>query len=485
MNAIARKTADNRADLLEHIARLATDDDSVEDPRAVFLPLPSHKLALRPEIVVIEGLRGAGKTALFHVVNKLGPDVPAFFDDPAIPAASWIEGFSEGRGHPETAVLDAFVSKLDPASDPLLRVFWISHLLARLEAVQTPGARLPEPIARARAEHPHDLGAWLRVAERHLSAAFAALEAVDDALARDGRFLFASYDHLDRLALLEPGHTTRDRLVRALLAFWLSASTRLRRLRAKIFLRPDLFDEAERSFPDASKLRPRAVSLDWTVEQLYRLAVRHLANRGPHPDPMRRWLTSKAGVELEHRAGYGFSSGPLPEPAQRVFATALAGAVMGKGVRKGYTHRWILARLRDAGGRIVPRSLLRLLGFAATRAQRDPLTQGPLMEPTSLVGALEDTSRARVNELREEYPFVGRLEHLRGQTMLMDRSRVIAALARGPFGDDGLGTDGSAVFDELRRVGALEVRDDKRIDVPDIYRYGFGIKRKGGAPRPK
>ena len=43
--------------------------------------------------------------------------------------------------------------------------------------------------------------------------------------------------------------------------------------------------------------------------------------------------------------------------------------------------------------------------------------------------------------------------------------------------------NGAAVLDELKRIGVVSVRDDGRIDVPDIYREGFGIKRKGGTKR--
>jgi hypothetical protein len=33
------------------------------------------------------------------------------------------------------------------------------------------------------------------------------------------------------------------------------------------------------------------------------------------------------------------------------------------------------------------------------------------------------------------------------------------------------------------RVGVVTMRDDGRVDVPDLYRHGFGMKRKGGAGR--
>ncbi len=477
-----------RKELLEHIGSLATDADAViGEARRVFLPLAQHRLALRPEIVIIAGTRGAGKTAFFRLVNELGKRVPAFFEDPSIPSATWVDAFSEERHHPPPAALDQLVRELDPNRDAALRAFWIAHLLTRLVDARVPGAIVPEVIVRARAVHAHDLGAWVAIAEQNIGIAMSALDAVDAALAAKKQFVFASYDYLDRLGLLEGSRNTRQRLVRSLVALWLSNSTRFRHLRGKIFLRPDLFEEAERSFPDASKLRPRSVSLEWDVESLYRLTIRHLANGGPHVAEMRAWLIA-AGLGLDaHEGGtdFGVVPGDMPEGKQRQFAARLAGEVMGKGARKGYTHRWIPARLKDAGGMIVPRSFLRLIGYAGKSARQSVPLTGPLMEPTRLVGALQQTSRDRVNELKEEYRFVERLSNLTGATMLMDRRKVIDSLSRGADADDGFGKNGASVLDELLRIGVVEVRDDGRIDVPDIYRYGYGIKRKGGAKAPR
>jgi hypothetical protein len=41
------------------------------------------------------------------------------------------------------------------------------------------------------------------------------------------------------------------------------------------------------------------------------------------------------------------------------------------------------------------------------------------------------------------------------------------------------------VLDELVRLGVVAIRPDGRVDVPDIYRSGFGILRKGGVARPR
>jgi hypothetical protein len=484
--AAPRQSADRRA-LLAHFSALAPDADATP-PVSVFLPLPQHGLALRPEVVIIEGSRGAGKTALFRLIKELGDRVPDFLRDRSIPGAWWVDGFSEDKAHPSVAALDELVSQLPPERDAQLRAFWAVHLLSRLERAGVPGAAVPSGVVELLREAPHDVTGWSLKAEARISEVMAALDRVDDEVAAKSRYVFVSYDHLDRLGMLDATRTTRTRLVKALVALWLSNATRLRSVRGKIFLRPDLFEEAEQSFPDASKLRPRSVSLDWDTESLYRLVVRHLANSGPSTEPFRAWLAQKVQVPLNPHAispDFGWVPQGMGVEGQRAFASALAGEVMGSGTKKGYTYRWIPARLKDAGGRITPRSMLRLIGYAAREALSNPPGQGALMLPTHLTGALPQVSRDRVNELSEEYAFVKRLSALEGQTVLMDRRKVATLLGKPSAADDTSKKDGDALLDEMLRIGVLQIRSDGRIDVPDIYRYGFGIKRKGGAAAPR
>jgi hypothetical protein len=41
------------------------------------------------------------------------------------------------------------------------------------------------------------------------------------------------------------------------------------------------------------------------------------------------------------------------------------------------------------------------------------------------------------------------------------------------------------LVEDLLKVGILRPTADHRIHVPDIYLYGFGLKRKGGIRRPR
>jgi hypothetical protein len=441
-----------------------------------FLPLWTHRVALRRESVVVRGGRGAGKSALFMLLRELrtSDHVRSFFREPQLPDATWIDGFSQlATRHPGVESLDAFAVAAD---DVALRAFWMTHLLRRLRE------ELPDLAPPAVGDGDvQEIAQWVGEGREKMAAVGAALDQIDRELTKKKQIVFATYDHLDRIGML--AFETRRRYIRALLALWLSLSNRYASLRAKIFLREDLFDANELAFPDATKLRARSVSLEWDVEALYQVVVRHLSETS---DAMRRWLREVEGLTLEDRMELGWMPGPMPEAVQKAFADGLAGELMGRGVKKGYTYRWIPNRLQDSQVRIVPRSILCLLGVAArTAASRSfPADSTRLLTPEDLAAALPETSTQRVAEIGEEYPLVRRLENLRGLQVMLDPAVVAKQLGKPVAGELPSKMPGEAVKEELIRLGVLSVRRDGRIDVPDIYRYGFGIKRKGGVARP-
>lgn len=447
-----------------------------------FLPLPSHRLALRPEIVIVRGGRGAGKSALFKLLSQLRttPRIRAYFDDERLPEATWIEAFAQSMDHPQDSVLDKFA---ETQGEEGLRAFWMAHLLLRIVEEQPGLVEVPADLLAMWMSHRSDPDRWVPLAQARLGAVSSALDQAERELSRRGQMIFATYDHLDRIGTFSP--MIRRRYVASLLALWLSLSNRYQKLRAKIFLREDLLDAGELGFPDASKLRARSVSLDWDVESLYRATVRHMAGSSPE---LLAWLQGiEHGFVLEERPDVGWMPGSMSESVQKAFADRLAGEVMGAGARKGYTYRWIPNHLQDAQTRVVPRSILVLLGEAAKEALKHPLSSGPrLITPPDLAAALIETSRARAGEIGEEYKLVMRLKNLEGMHLLLQPEQVIARVGQPADGEKpGLTTDGRAVLDELVRLGVIAIRSDGRVDVPDIYRFGFGILRKGGVARPR
>ena len=479
-----------RRSLLQDLRRLSTDADQHEDPLKVFLPLPIHGLALRPETLVVRGERGAGKTALFHCLSQLGGRSGGFlrlFPNARLPDSIWREGFSEKTSeHPSPHALDRYA--LQERDDNTLRLFWTSHLVLTLaESLPlAPASPLPTALSETWRAARNEPGRWVTQAAEHLGPLTQWLDDLDRRLAVEQKTLFVTYDHLDKLGLFSPG--LRERYASALLALWLSLSNRYRCLRPKIFLREDLFEACQRAFPDASKLKPRSVSLDWSVESLYRLLIRHMAELG---DGMRTWIQRGGrGIALHEDPLLGWMPPEaLPEEgriSQKAFVDHLAGEKMGSGVQKGYTYRWIPNHLQDAHVRVVPRSLITLIRTAAEEALKHSPRAGfdRLIDPTELSAALEETSRDRVKELQEEHKVIARLSHLHNQVLLIERKVALKLLAKPTKEDDGFGSNGEAVLDEVLRIGVVSIRLNDRLDVPDIYRYAFGIKRKGGVARP-
>lgn len=465
-------TPEERTTILDALVRLTKQDADLVDPLTTFLPLATHRYALRPDALVVLGGRGAGKTALFRLVNepRTAARLRSFFEDDGIPDVTWIDAFSQASmRHPEVGTLEAHATG---ASDLSLRAFWMTHLLRRV--LDEVPALVPVPVALEGVMHAPvaDLAAWLPAAEANLGAVSATLDACERALVAADRSVVATYDNLDRIGQLEPG--VRRRYTSTLLALWLSLANRYKKLRGKIFLRDDLFDAAELGFPDATKLRARAETILWDHAALYRVVVRHLATTS---EAMRASLREVPGLELRDRGEFGWVPGEMPNEVQRNFVGWLAWRVIGKGVLKGATHEWIVNRLQDANGRVTPRAMLWFFGFAGEAAQKRPAgrRKTPLVSD-DLVVALRQTSSQRVTEIKEEYPLAVRLENLRGMTIPLQREEAAKRLGTPRTGEPGgISARGDAILEELVRLGVLKSGEDGRLDVPDIYRYAFEI----------
>lgn len=481
MTAPKALTDSDRRTLLNDLAALKSDDDdAVQQSPIWFLPLDAHARALRPETLVVRGGRGAGKSSLFHFLGHVQKDpilVRSLGVDSFAAKVTWCEGFSSAITHPQVAVVGAFDKS---ATDDQRRFFWFAWLCVQLS--DSSGFTLPDGLREAlRADR--DPARLSDAAAHALSALSSWMDALEQRLTDP---IVVTYDALDRIGSTS---ATRQRMTASLLAMWLSLADRYRRIRPKIFVREDLFQASLSTFPDASKLDARSVSLEWRVEDLYRVLIKHMANLS---DDLKKWLESSTrGIPFTDGKALGWiPKNPLPETgpgSQKAFVDHLAGELMGSGGKKGLTYRWIPNRLQDAHARAVPRSFLSLVRHAAKYA----LSQGPgaqslrLLTPLELQGALEVTSKLRAKELTEEFPVVARLENLRGQTVMLARKMAVAALSQRTASDDEYDDDGEQVLHALIELGAMSEREDGRIDVPDIYRYGFGILRKGGVKRPR
>lgn len=167
----------------------------------------------------------------------------------------------------------------------------------------------------------------------------------------------------------------------------------------------------------------------------------------------------------------------------------MIGKYMGTTPRKGYTYRWIPNHLQDATGQIAPRSFLKLFALAAEHKDGQNLPRTSLLKPSDLQGALMNTSEDRIRELsQEEYPWLESLKtSLQGLNVPMPRDIFLEAIQNTSWTEDQKppATKSEEILQYLITLGVVETRSDGRINMPEIYLYGFGIKRKGGVKRPK
>jgi len=467
-----------RLELLQDLAALKSDDDDAvgQDPKW-FLPLAAHRRALQAETLVVRGGRGAGKSSLFHFLGHLqkSPKLEVSLGVTLPKELTWVEGYSALLPHPTQDVVGAFGGR---APDALRRAFWFGWL-CRCLAVAS-GVTLPKQCALAGVD-PNQTLDFAEASTRDLASLSTWL---DDLERTSERVFTVTYDGLDRIGT---SSEVRSKMTSSLLATWLSLADRYRRIRPKIFVRDDLFQIALSAFPDASKLEARSTSLEWRAEDLYRVLIKHMANTS---EGLQQWICQgQKGIPLSEEDALGWTPPEhMPETgrgSQKNFADHLAGEVMGSGARKGFTYRWIPNKLQDAHGRAVPRSILALIRNAATEARkRGPqASHSRLLHHTELTAALSATSIRRVNELKEEFPVVARLANLRGRTVMLDRNETVEALSKPTSTDDAYEREGEEVLRALIELGVMSERLDHRIDVPDIYRYGFDILRKGGTKR--
>jgi hypothetical protein len=294
-------------------------------------------------------------------------------------------------------------------------------------------------------------------------------------------FCVALYDDLDALGAFD--FELRQRAMRALLGLWTTLSTRYKHLRAKIFLPSDLFDLRLFDTPDASKLMARAERLDWDVLSLYRLVLRHLGVQG---EDVRAWL-GNFGLRFQESGGNGWMpEDPSEESLKRWLAETLRAVVTANGTRSA-VQQWIPNRLRDGKDQIAPRSMLGFFRESARIAlsRTSRASRGHLLAVEDAVDALSRVGEFRVGEIREVYPWVDRMEALRGRVLPLSREQIDALLEQDPQRPvrETSPREGHLVTADLVRLGLLrELEGGSRIDVPDLFVSTFGILRGESAP---
>ncbi|MFC7540383.1 hypothetical protein ACFQU2_14170 [Siccirubricoccus deserti] len=363
----------------------------------------------------------------------------------------------------------------------LALMFWQAVLLrSALAAINDPEGKENIATFTERYKDPEEFEARLRY--------------VDQALEASDKTCLVLFDALDTLSR---DWAQLTKLTDALFeACWMLRARR--RVRAKVFIRPDQLNDEQLRFVELPKLRSGRVELNWSRSDLYGLLFTRLAE-----------AEQKAGEKdfeaLCRQTGY-----PVPDTnaerlrkwelawsddAQRRVFDRLAGRYMGKSATKGATYPWTYKHLADGRDVVTPRSFLKLFVEAA-RHTPSPPSQAITAE--GIRHGLREASKTRVEQLALEYPWIKRaLAPLAGLKVPCQSREIheawiasdtVAVIAKAAASEGFLPpyqkslTNGAEEDLEaaMSRIGVLSYRTDGRADMPDLFRIASRMLKLGG-----
>lgn len=494
---MAKLTRTNAPELLRQISNMGSYGRAESEPdqhfMERFLPLPEYTRVLDPDVILVIGDRGAGKTELFRAIRFLADrkalqELGAGGNIPDSAKSKWLVGYSgEGKEYPAPQVFQQFSKGKKPDD---LQIIWLGLLLRCLHHEKIlPRNAIPKAMQNVLASRPLVLKALFSATRKYMEMCVGALDKTDTKLSQDERWVFVSYDELDRVSAGDWDELRT--ILRGLIQFWSYYARRWKRIRPKIFLRRDLFDRVALFGPDVSKIAAQRVELVWTTRNLYALSAKRMINQS---DLLKQYF-EPVMPSGENRGELGWYPNETKEDGYRKFIERLCGQFMGKEASKGYSFTWIPNHLQDGNGRVLPRSMVRLFESAAGIELRNQQLRAEwphLLHHSSLRGAVDDVSTSRVQEIEdEEFPWIKRVrDHIASinpspQVPIERRDmEQLLKIDWNGVSEKPPEYSGHGLLQFLMELGIFYLRGDGRVDARDLYLKGFGLKRKGGVARP-
>ena len=427
--------------------------------------------ALKPSTPLVRGRKGMGKTALFRrlledsstsTVSVLGPSIKK--------TPNW---------QPNQEVFKEVEGAIG-RTNTSWSVFWTAYIgLA---------CHLQREYSQSAVDIPEEIKSCI---PNNISSPRDTLETIEDLLKLDRSGLLLKewikaidqqeeaevlllFDRLDvGFGNDEEDRRRRKDAIEGLFSLFLDLDARLDNLRFKILLREDIWRNLE--FENKSHLFGRSVQLEWDskadfIEVIVRHALRSkafrsLANQTESIRSLPDELDAPAEVELSDEEIYDLWY-------------LLVGERM-RGAKTTYTYNWVWSRLADGTDNHSPRPLLQLFREANEWEQQEeqPYDKS-IIRPRALIESLDTVSERALQALvTEEFQ---ELQPLVDQLAEIGRTPVDAEDLHNLPTEVNLDEE----IDLALEVGLLEIyegteEDIRRYKVPDLYRYGVGMTRKG------
>ena len=439
---------------------------------------------MNPDALVVKGMRGAGKTFWWNALQD--GDVRALIGEregtSGLNQSTEVKnGFGEGLLPNDYPSKDVLAALLDKNTDA--RLIWRTVLAWHVAPTESRLRSLPTWQDRCAYVETNSGDVDVLIHQR------------DTELDKQDTHLLVLFDALDRCA---DDWDSMYRLIRGLMQIALDVRS-CRRIRVKVFLRSDQADEARiGDFADASKVFASSIELNWPPNELYGLLWHCMAN-GDNGAELRKYLQDAPWRSINIGEGTVFA---VPrelvfgERAPRDRFHAIAGPWMGRDRRRGFPYTWIPNHLADTEGKVSPRSFLAALRTAARDTKNRHPEHEYALHYDSIKQGVREASKIRVREFREDYPWVqqvlGSLEGMvvpctfeeierrweersvlprLAEDMKQAKVRLVPRHAgQGPVG----------VRQDLQDLSIFQRLRDDRVNIPDVFRVGYGLGRRGG-----
>ncbi|PIF44819.1 AAA domain-containing protein [Chryseobacterium sp. 52] len=473
-------TSDNKT-ILESITKIASGTSEnefkeEEDLRRLFYPRKDYKYIFEKDKFLILGEKGVGKTALFSVLShkKYANELAQYcgVNTTEIQNTDWIIGFEKGNADfPDKTNFES----LKDFDSSHYRNYWIILLIGQLTPDVLSEQELVTRIKNCEIINLKSIAIEENIGEQLISI----LDQVNKKLLSTNKTYIIVYDYLD--AGLPDQAGLRGKLVSALVSFYYDYINRFSNLKAKIFLRSDIFEREVSGLTDKVKILNYSQKIEWQYDQLLNVVWKRIYEQNKTSDLFKEF-------EIEQNEILGSVPNLRNEEEHKKILDKIFGKNMG-GNNKAYPYNWVRIHIEDTNNKIHPRTLIKLFEQSAKlELGETEIPKDRIIRSKNIETALEKSvSASQVDELKEEYPelenvFLNLYNNVSDGRAPINEKDLIEALTK-------LQEEPITIIEKLKNIGVLKdykaykktktENEEKRYHIPDLYLYGLKFTRKG------
>ncbi|MBN2617366.1 MAG: AAA family ATPase [Spirochaetales bacterium] len=460
------------------IDEIAVSEDEFKEESDLikrFYPRKDYRYIFEPNKFLILGDKGTGKTALFSVLNhsNYSKDLAEYcgVNSSLLNNSRWITALDKSGAYPSQANFN----QLKDFTKTQITNYWLLLLIRSLLFENKEYSDKFNHILECK---PSDLKKFA-MDENITEQVEDFLIEFDNMLSREKETIYFVYDYLD--IILSPENGMRGRYIGALISFWHDYQSRLKNIKAKIFLRNDIFNREIVTETDKIKILNQAMVIEWNYDQLLNVVWKRLLASYDESDELKKIFDEfKGSIDFSRKEKLGIIPN-LSEQENRRLLEVLFGKYMGAN-NKAFPYNWIIYHTSDANKKMYPRSILTLFSSTGKKQLEDKKDTKYPLRPFNMEISMNKVSKDRVVDLSEEYPSLNKIfENLNSvvQNFPVTDTDLIEALKR-------LGVEDPVdTIKSLNEIGVIypykysSKKYGNRYHIPDLYLLGMDLKRRG------